>query len=66
LITLSARASTFGGIVRPICLAALRFFVHIDGVRRKCQADSSIWQELSRNDFQRFSLIVQRYELVAS
>jgi hypothetical protein len=24
LITLSARASTFGGIVRPICLAALR------------------------------------------
>src|ERR1700754_3309199 len=23
-ITLSARASTFGGIVRPICLAALR------------------------------------------
>ena len=24
LITLSARASTFGGIVRPICLAILR------------------------------------------
>src|SRR6185369_503819 len=24
LITLSARASTFGGIVRPICVAALR------------------------------------------
>ena len=27
LITLSARTSTFGGIVRPICLAALRLMI---------------------------------------
>ena len=27
LITLSARASTFGGIVRPICLAAFRLII---------------------------------------
>jgi hypothetical protein len=27
-ITLSARASTFGGIVRPICLAALRLMIN--------------------------------------
>jgi hypothetical protein len=26
LMTLSARASTFGGIVRPICLAVIRLF----------------------------------------
>ena len=28
LITLSARASTFGGIVRPICLAAFRLMIN--------------------------------------
>jgi hypothetical protein len=28
LITLSARASTFGGIVRPICFAALRLMIN--------------------------------------
>src|SRR5262249_17410823 len=28
LITLSARASTFGGIVRPICFAALRLIIN--------------------------------------
>src|SRR5215813_12298496 len=28
LITLSALASTFGGIVRPICLAALRLMIN--------------------------------------
>src|SRR4030095_13413890 len=28
LITLSARASTFGGIVRPICLAAIRLMMN--------------------------------------
>jgi hypothetical protein len=28
LITLSARASTLGGIVRPICLAALRLTIN--------------------------------------
>jgi hypothetical protein len=27
LITLSARASTFGGIVRPICLAAFKLMI---------------------------------------
>ena len=27
LITLSARASTFGGILRPICLAVLRLMI---------------------------------------
>jgi hypothetical protein len=28
LITLSARANTFGGIVRPICLAAVRLMTN--------------------------------------
>jgi hypothetical protein len=28
-ITLSALASTFGGIVRPICLAALRLITNV-------------------------------------
>jgi len=28
LMTLSARASTFGGIVRPICLAAFRLIMN--------------------------------------
>ena len=29
-MTLSARASTFGGIVRPICLAALRLIDELE------------------------------------
>ena len=33
LITLSARASTFGGIVRPICFAAFRLMMNSNFVR---------------------------------
>jgi hypothetical protein len=29
-MTLSARASTFGGIVRPICLAAFKFINQLE------------------------------------